>query len=117
MHCLFAPLAIPMLAVLGVGFVAHEEVNRLLMMVLVPVTFLAVIPGYRQHWRGMVPVLVATGLALLILAGLGAGGSPGHAALETLMTVWGGGLLIVGHALNRYFCSVCRGTPACCKKA
>lgn len=95
--CLAHCLAVPVLLA-GSAAWASEAVHLWLAVGLVPVTALAVVPGYRRHGRGEVLVLAAVGLAglfaaLLLEPVVGASG-------ERLITAGAGILLVAGHLRN-----------------
>lgn len=92
-HCLAVPLVLA-----GTTAWASEALHLWLAVGLVPVTALAVVPGYRRHGRRMVPVLAVLGLAGLFAAialepAVGASG-------ERAITAGAGVLLVTAHLRN-----------------
>ena len=115
-HCVAMPFVIGFLPALGLEFLAHESIHRVLAFIVVGIAALAFMPGYRKHGKKYVLALMGVGLSSLLFAAFGA-----EALLdswsEPVFTVLGGTLLVTAHWLNRSFCrlcSVCQDKPECC---
>ncbi|MEM6646523.1 MAG: MerC domain-containing protein [Bacteroidota bacterium] len=94
LHC----LAVPLIATGALAWMASEAIHIGLTVVLSGIVLLVAWPSYKRHRNALVPALLVGGLALLIGAVLGeeALGEQG----ETLVTVAGSVLLILGHIVN-----------------
>ena len=96
-HCVALPLALGLLPALGLSFLANEGVHEVLAVVVVVVALLAFVPGYRVHHARYVPAVGAIGVALLT----GAAFAPGlSVVIESVVTAFGGAVLVAAHVLN-----------------
>ena len=97
LHC----LAVPLIATGALAWVASESIHIGLTIVLSGIVVLVAWPSYQRHRRAVVPLLLVSGLALLIAAVLSedALGERG----ETILTALGSVALVLGHILNLRF--------------
>lgn len=104
-HCLSLPLLLTVSPWIGQKLDA-PAFHQAVVVLAVPVAFLAFLPGYRRHRKPQVLCLGFGGAALLLCAAL-----LGHTWLESnehLCTILGGCCLIAAHILNfRYSASCC----------
>jgi hypothetical protein len=106
-HCLGTTALGFLLPALGLSFLADEEIHRALAVVVVGAGLLAFVPGFRLHRSWPVAIFAAFGLSAIALAQLW----PDEALrerIETALTIFGGGMLIVAHWQNRVLCRACR---------
>lgn len=97
-HCIAVPVALGLLPALGLSFLAKDGIHEVLAVVVLVVSILAFVPGYRAHRLVHVPLLGAVGTTMLA----GAAFVPGLTlVLESVVTALGGTLLVVAHVLNR----------------
>lgn len=96
--CLLHCLAVPLVATGALAWAASERIHLGLTVALAAVVLAVAVPGYRRHRQPVVPVLLASGLALL-LAAVTVGEAAGETG-ETLLTVVGSLALTAGHVLN-----------------
>lgn len=111
-HCVATPVLLPLMMAQGLGFIADENLHRALVFVIMVIATLAFIPGYRKHGRSMIFGLVVVGLASLMCSLI-------SETWEAAFTVFGGGMLVAAHWLNRSFCrlcSVCQSERDCCSE-
>ena len=101
LHC----LAVPFIATGALAWVASEVIHIGLTIVLAGVVLLVALPSYKQHRHAVVPTLLLSGLALLIVAVL-TEGVLGESA-ETSLTALGSVVLLLGHVLNLRFRRSC----------
>lgn len=97
-HCLLAPVALILFPVVGATAIFEEVFHELLLMLIIPLSAVAIFLGCRRHKDFGVIVLGATGLCLLLV---------GAFALETYeepLTITGSLLMIFGHLRNFRFC-------------
>ncbi len=96
--CLIHCLALPLIATGALAWAASERVHVGLTIALAVVVLAVALPGYRRHRQPVVPLLLVSGLALLVGAVvLGEGiGEQG----ETILTILGSLALVAGHVLN-----------------
>ena len=99
--CILHCLAVPLIATGALAWVASESIHIGLTVILSGIVVLVAWPSYQRHRRAIVPILLVIGLALLIAAVLGedALGERG----ETILTVFGSVVLVLGHILNLRF--------------
>ena len=101
LHC----LAVPFIATGALAWVASEAIHIGLTIILAGVVLLVAFPSYKQHRHAIVPTLLVSGLALLIVAVL-TEDVLGESA-ETSLTAIGSVVLLLGHVLNLRFRRTC----------
>jgi hypothetical protein len=101
LHCTAVPLLLVVLPFFPILDQTHGSLHIVFLLLLVPVTSLAMYTGYLRHGRTEVVLLMALGLLLVGVAVLLAP----HEGLfgETSLTVAGSGFLILGHWRNLRF--------------
>lgn len=105
LHCLLMPLAVGLLPLFGLSFLADEQTEWALIGVALFVGVCSLIPGFWYHHRKLPPLIVfAIGVALILLVRLWLENFP---LLELLGVVLGGVLLAAAHALNLRYCRLC----------
>ena len=115
-HCAAMPLAITLLPLLGLKFLASEPVEWLLLSVSACLGVVSICFGFREHRSRRVWGLVGAALASLVLARVWAHSEHGHshdfshheAWLESGLMVTGGVLMMSAHWLNQKLCHACR---------
>lgn len=103
--CFFHCLAVPFIATGALAWMAPEAIHIGLTIVLAGIVVLVTWPSYQRHRRVAVPALLASGLALLIVAVLGEDTLGENA--ETSLTALGSVVLVIGHILNLWFRKTC----------
>lgn len=106
-HCLGTTALGFLLPTLGLTFLADEQIHHLLAGTVVVAGLLAFIPGFRLHRNWPVAIFAAFGLSAIALSQL----LPDEALrerLETALTIFGGGMLVIAHWQNRALCRQCR---------
>lgn len=102
LHCLALPLVLTILPIVNVTLVDESTFHTLMLVVILPVSLVALAIGCRQHKDLLTIVLGATGLAVLTLTALF-----GHEFLgltgERLVTSIGG-LVLAGAHIQNYRC-------------
>jgi hypothetical protein len=103
-HCLLTGVALGLLSVLGFGFLGHPLVDSLFVAIAVLVGAFALRHGIRCH-RSYVPAAFFTiglfAIAAAHLSGLGeVAGRHSHGLQQTVLSVVGGGCLVLFHWLN-----------------
>jgi len=108
-HCLALPIAIVTLPLVAAQWLQQGIFHGVMALVLVPVALFAIVPGLKVHGRRSVAAAMAAGLSLLSTAAFA-----GHDWLtrewEVALTLTGGAILVVAHAVNL---ALCRACPAC----
>jgi len=102
-HCVGTAALGFLLPALGLTALADERIHRVLAVAVVTAGLLAFIPGFRLHRSWPVAIFAALGLTSIALSQL----LPGEALreqLETALTVFGGGMLVIAHWQNRALC-------------
>lgn len=113
-HCLFLPVLIALLPILGATALADQSFHILLLALIIPTSGLAFYLGCREHGGGAVLWLGGLGIGTLAVAAwlgvehLGIAG-------EKLATAAGGTMLAAGHVLNFRRCRArrCEENAAC----
>ncbi|MCI0539072.1 MAG: MerC domain-containing protein [Verrucomicrobiales bacterium] len=106
-HCLGTAALGFLLPALGLTFLIDERIHRLLAAIVVGAGLLAFVPGFRLHRSWLVAVLATLGLAAIALSQLLPDESL-RERLETGLTLFGGGMLVIAHIQNRALCRKCR---------
>ena len=106
-HCALLPFVLAFSPTLAHFLPGDEVIHRTLACLLAAVGLVAFRAGYKVHRRKIVIVFLTAGIA-----GVSAGAYapfllPSH-RWEILVTLVGGGFLIVAHSLNRTLCRFCK---------
>ena len=97
-HCLAMPFLLTGLSFYAVTDAAHHAFHIAIAAVTVPLALAAAWPGYREHRRGAVPLLLGAG-ALLFVLNIALHDAAGEAGVLVL-SVAGSLLLVAGHVVN-----------------
>lgn len=103
LHCLALPVVLLAFPLLGSSLLSDELFHQLLLWVIVPTSVVAVALARLNHPDRRVLLLVGSGILVLCL---GAFWAHDHAArwVDTALSLFGGGLLAVGHIRNFRLC-------------
>ena len=102
-HCLGTAALGFLLPALGLTFLADERIHHLLAGTVVVAGLLAFIPGFRLHRNWPVAIFAALGLTAIALSQL-LPDEELRERLETALTIFGGGMLVIAHWQNRALC-------------
>lgn len=102
-HCLFTPVAMIFLPILGVNALDSEYFHKIMLFLVLPSTAVAVSLGCRRHKDVLVILLGAAGF-ILLLSGLFVGNAVAGEHGEILFTITGGFILVAGHIRNFMLC-------------
>jgi hypothetical protein len=105
-HCLLTPVLLSMSAVFAHFLPSEERTHRTLAVVVSLAGCMALVRGYRNHRRVLIPSLMAGGLACIFFGAFGGNLLASH-WLEVGITFVGSGLMIAAHRLNHTFCQRC----------
>lgn len=124
-HCALMPIAVTLLPLVGLGFLAHDAVEWLLIGLSASLGIISLMMGFRSHRSYHALVVLSVGLGLLCLGRLTHppacsashdhaahvththGASHGRGLSVTLLVL--GGLTVAGaHLINRSLCRSCR---------
>jgi hypothetical protein len=103
-HCLGTAALGVLLPAWGVSFLSDERIHHALALVVIVAGLLAFVPGMRLHHNWFVAIFAALGLTAIALSQV----PPEHGSIETPLTVFGGGMLVIAHWQNRALCRECR---------
>lgn len=106
LHCLLTGLAMGVLPLLGIAFIASPIVDLAMISVAVLVGAWALWNGYRRHQSVAPAIVYATGLAMIAIAHFGLG-HRNFGVLATILAVSGGFTLVAYHILNRRLLQRC----------
>ena len=101
-HCMATPLLLSLLPFVGLGFLADESVETLLLGTSLVLAVGSLCWGFRIHHQRR--TLLLLGAALLLIVG---GRLSPEETTEVVGVVLGAGLLACGHLLNRHLCKTC----------
>lgn len=105
-HCLLLPMALTLLPLVGLSFLAHDTFDVFMLVTTVSLASASLCWGARVHGRRSILIFIA--LAVLFF---GLGMSALNHSDSHLYLAIGGLSLALGHLLNRRFCRSCR---QCC---
>jgi len=107
-HCLLLPLLILLVPTLAAFLTLPESFHLGAVIFAVPTSILALAVGYRQHRWSAPLLIVLPGIMLLATGAL----AVSEEWVETTLTVAGGTILALGHALNwRATSRTCNSVP------
>lgn len=98
-HCFMVPLLL-VLSPVGALFVFEEIFHELLLPLVIPASFLAILLGCRHHRDPTVLLLAALGLAFLLV-----GVFSTEESKETVLTLIGSFIMIIAHVRNFRLCN------------
>lgn len=105
-HCMLMPFVVGLLPLLGLGALANERTEWLLVIAALCVGLVSLLPSYfRQHRRVRALALFASGLGLIFTARLLA---EEKAHIEVPVVVAGACLIAAAHFVNLKLCRSCR---------
>lgn len=103
LHCLVTPLLLVAVPVISSTFMADEQFHKLLVVFILPVSFIALFLGCRRHRDRIVMMFGSIGLILLVAVAF-----IGHDILgengEKIGTIISGFILVIGHIQNYFLC-------------
>ena len=103
LHCLLMPFLLILVPIISSTFVADEEFHFVLVVLVLPLSIIALFLGCTRHKDHVVIILGALGLSSLVLVALF-----GHDLLgeigEKVATVISGSILAAGHVRNFKLC-------------
>lgn len=109
-HCILTGVAVGLLSVVGIGFVASPATELAFVLTICILGTLAVVQGYRKH-RSLLPMSLYVGGLFFVVFGHFLTGDHSHSnAATTLVAVTGGLLMMTFHVVNlrmQHRCSVC----------
>jgi ABC-type Mn2+/Zn2+ transport system ATPase subunit len=103
LHCLLAPLFITLLPLTGLGILADERTEVLLVFAALAVATASLAWGFRIHRQQRVLLTLGAATAMMLLGRFARVDGPYEIALVTT----GAALLVVSHALNFHLCRRC----------
>ena len=101
-HCLVAPFLLALLPFAGLGLLANESVEMLLLGISLTLAIGSLCWGFWIHKQ--LRTFLFLGAAILLIV---AGRFFADETLEVAYVVLGAGLLATGHLLNRQLCKTC----------
>ncbi|NTS75601.1 MerC domain-containing protein [Catenovulum sp. SM1970] len=104
MHCIFLPVLIPVLPLLGLSFFSSHAYELVSLLVAFAIGFVALFSGFHKHHRSLYPFYSLT-LGIFVYANRETFGS----AYEPLIVGVGSALIIFAHVLNIKLCNSCKG--------
>ena len=110
-HCLLTGLALGLLSVAGLGFVASKPAEITFIAIAIVVGIAALLHGHRRH-HSMVPAYIfVAAVAVLLVKQLAFSHSHAedHHAAEVALSVTSGVLLVLFHVVNQRMQHTCGG--------
>ncbi len=95
LQCLFMPVLITMLPLLDIWWLSDDFLHPVMLFLVIPLTVIALVPGYFNH-RDFRPLLIAVPALLLLIIGA----FIEESMVEKLLTIGGAIILAVAHLLN-----------------
>ena len=95
LQCLFLPLLITALPLLDIWWLADSFLHPILLLVVIPLTLITLLPGYKKH-KNIQPIIIAAPALVLLIAGA----FIPESMVEKLLTVAGALILASAHIRN-----------------
>ena len=105
-HCALMPLLVTLLPVIGLGFLATEPVEWALVAMSCALGVSSLRLGFREHGKRRALMILAIGLALLVLGRVSEARDWGAWGVPVLVV--GGGVVALSHVINGLLCRSCR---------
>lgn len=109
LHCLALPLFLLLVPFLGT--MSLDRLHGQMLVVVIPVSVVALLLGFRRHRRRMVLLAGSVGMVLLIIGGTFAHNRLGITA-DRMLTIAGAVVLAFTHYRNSRLARHCTGTPS-----
>lgn len=106
-HCLALPVGLALLPLWPAALHLHEWLHFVFAIVIVPTTAIAMWYGYRRHGSIGIVSLLGVGLLVVLSALLIGHSTPVLQVTETMVTLAGSSLLILGHWRNWKYTGSC----------
>lgn len=103
LHCIFLPVLLPILPLLGLSVVAEEAFEHLVLAASMVVGFIAIFSGFHRYHRKLYP-FYSLALGGFVYANKGILGE----TYEPLIVTIGAVLIIFAHILNIRLCRSCQ---------
>lgn len=103
LHCLTLPLMLVLAPALGASFVGDEAFHRSLLLLVIPLSLVALWLGCRQHKDNWVWAYGALGLSIMVFAAFWGHDLVGESG-EKILTLIGAATLAAGHIRNHALC-------------
>jgi MerC mercury resistance protein len=98
-HCLAVPLIVAILPIAALGFGAESHFHAIMLWLVVPVSIIGLIMGYRVHHRSGIVALGIVGVTVISIAAI-VGHRQWAVSTEILVSVVGSLLLAGAHWTN-----------------
>ena len=98
-----APLLITVLSLVGLGLLLSESVELVIIAVTVGLAVGSLTWGYRHHRKWRIFLMLGGAIVCIFVAHFRV-----PEQYESVFMACGGGLLMVGHLLNRHLCRACQ---------
>ena len=113
-HCALMPALLGLLPLVGLGWLAEERTEWILVCASSAVGVTSLLPSYlRQHRRASPSATFAGGMALIVA---GRVLFEARAGVEAASVVSGAVLVASAHFLNRRLCRSCCAAPSACEQ-
>ena len=99
-HCMLLPVVLLAVPLWSIAETLHDWLHPLLLVVLLPISLMALVATASKPQAKRVRVLFGLGLLIIALASL-FGHEAANPVVETAFTLLGSGLLVTGHWRNR----------------
>ncbi|EWH08447.1 MerC-like membrane protein [Catenovulum agarivorans DS-2] len=103
LHCIFLPVLLPLLPLLGLSVVAEETFEHFVLAASMLIGFIALFTGFHRYHRKLYP-FYSLALGGFVYASKDVLGE----AYEPLVVTVGAILIILAHILNMRLCKSCR---------
>lgn len=104
-HCVLTPLAVTILPLIGLSFLADEWAEWTLIGLSVTVALLSFLPAYfRRHRKMRAMLLFALGIGLIVFSHLI---FDEELAWKIPLIIVGAGFITAAHLFNRHLCRTC----------
>ncbi len=108
LHCIFLPVLLPVLPLLGLSFLADHAFEQVVLLLTFVVGAIALFTGFHKYHRKLYP-FYSLAIGIMIYANrdfLGEG-------LEPIVLTIGSALIVLAHVMNVRLCKSCKSCETC----
>ncbi|WP_228710708.1 MerC domain-containing protein [Saccharobesus litoralis] len=107
LHCIFLPVLLPVLPLVGLGFLAGHGFEHLILVLTLAAGAIALFTGFHRYHKKLYP-LYALALGIVLYVSRDFLGEE----LQTIVLLIGAGLIIFAHVMNMRLCKSCKSCEA-----
>ncbi|MER2494125.1 MerC domain-containing protein [Catenovulum sediminis] len=102
-HCIFLPVLLPLLPIMGLGFVGEEAFEHTVLLITMAIGFIAIFSGFHRYHRKLYP-FYSLALGGVVYASKDLLGEAAHPYVIAI----GASLIVLAHIMNIRLCRSCK---------